>query len=245
MAGPTLEQQLNQLSEQQACITRALICMDEGRWVASSSGADSVEGWLVALNPSFADHLAGRSPLYVLPEPPPIEAEVEWIGSPNHYNGRAGMRVCAIVIHTMAGTLESCDSWFNNPASQVSSHYGIGLHGEQHQYVSLANGSWANGVLESGNDWTAIVGNSQNPNYQTVTIETEDNGSGATPVTEEMYQATLAVASIALQAYPSIEFLMGHRIISPNSRPSCCGKRWWDSGSFQRLANDLGLEACF
>jgi N-acetylmuramoyl-L-alanine amidase len=242
LAEQPLERRLALLQEQQGAITRALAAMDDGRWMAADSGADSVEGWLLALNPSWTGLLEPCAPLYIRPEPPPPEADVVWIGSPNHYNGRAGMATVAIVIHTMAGTLEACDSWFNNPASQVSAHYGIGLGGEQHQYVSLANGAWANGILEPGNQWVPIVGNSQNPNYQTVSIETEDNGSGATTVTDQQYAGTLAVAQVALAAYPSIRYLFGHNIISPSSRSQCCGDRWWDSGRFDQLAQDLHLE---
>lgn len=241
---PTVAQRLNLLSEQQSAITRAIAAMNDGRWSAAESGADSLEGWLLALNPTWTGQLDPWTPLYTLPAPPPlIETDIEWFGSPNHYNGRAGMAVVAIVVHTMAGTLESCDSWFNNPSSQVSSHYGIGLGGEQHQYVDLADGSWANGILEPGNQWVSIVGNAQNPNYQTVSIETEDNGSGATAVTEEQYGGTLAVCQVALETYPGIRYLFGHNIISPSSRSQCCGNRWWDSGKFQQLADALGLEA--
>jgi hypothetical protein len=32
-------------------------------------------------------------------------------------------------------------------------------------------------------------------------------------------------------------------VISPSSRPQCCGDRWWDSGRFAQLADALGLEA--
>jgi N-acetyl-anhydromuramyl-L-alanine amidase AmpD len=246
MADATVQQRLDQLSTQQGCLTRALAAMGDGRWTCAESGADSVEGHLLALNPTWTGQLEPWAPLYTLPDPPiDLPDDVEWIGSPNHYNGRGGWGVCAIVIHTMAGTLESCDSWFKNPASQVSSHYGVGLAGEMHQYVNLWDGSWANGVLEHGNDWSTIVGNSSNPNYQTVTIETEDNGSGNTAVTEEQYQGTLAVCRLAMQAYPQVTYLFGHRIISPNSRPSCCGNRWWNSGQFQRLADELGLQAHF
>lgn len=144
----------------------------------------------------------------------------------------------------MAGSLQSCDAWFKNPASQVSSHYGVGLDGALHQYVDLGDGSWANGVLEPGNDWQSIVGNSSNPNYQTVTIETEDMGSGSTIVSEAQYQSTLEACRLAMQIYPNIRYLMGHRVISPQSRPQCCGNRWWES-QFQRLADALDLEAHF
>jgi len=240
--GPTLEQQLGQLQDQQAAISAGLNAMNEGRWLAADFGANSLEAILYGLNPTWQGNVSAKEPLYVLPPEPP-QVDVVWIGSPNHYNGRAGWPVVAIVVHTMAGTLSSCDSWFQNPASQVSSHFGIGLKGEQHQYVKLADGSWANGILEPGNQWVAIVGNSANPNYQTVSIETEDNGSGATPVTDQQYASTLAVARLAMQTYPSIKSLMGHNIISPSSRSQCCGNRWWDSGRFAQLAADLGLAA--
>lgn len=236
------QQQLNQLSEQQSAISAALNAMNEGRWLAADFGANSLEAIVLALNPTW--QVSPREPIYVLPPPPEPELDVVWIGSPNHYTGRAGMGVVAIVVHTMAGTLSSCDSWFNNPSSQVSAHFGIGLRGEQHQYVHLQDGSWANGILEPGNRWVPLVGNSQNPNYQTVSIETEDNGSGATEVTDEQYAGVLAVARLAQQSYPNIRYLMGHNCISPQSRSACCGNRWWDS-AFQELADDLGLEACF
>src|SRR5215471_6158703 len=243
MADPALIQQLVQLQAQQAAISAGINAMNEARWLAQDFGADSLEAILYGLNPGWTDQISPRAPLYVQPEPPPPELDVRWIGSPNHYQGRAGWGVCALVIHTMAGTLSSCDSWFNNPASQVSSHYGIGLQGQQHQYVALQNGSWANGILEPGNQWVPIVGNSANPNYQTVSVETEDNGSGATPVTDAQYAGTLAVSRLAMQSYPAIQYLMSHRTISPSSRSQCCGNRWWDSGRFDQLAADLGLQS--
>jgi N-acetyl-anhydromuramyl-L-alanine amidase AmpD len=182
------------------------------------------------------------------PQPPDVPDGVpyapRWVGADgNHYYGRSNYRVLAIVIHTMAGSLSSCDSWFNNPSAQVSSHYGIGLAGEQHQYVSLDDGSWANGILEPGNNWQKIGAPSGNPNLMTMTVETEDRGSGSTPVTEEQYQATLAVCLHSLTYFGStVRWLLSHRDISPQSRPSCCGNRWWASGQFQRLADTLGLQ---
>jgi N-acetyl-anhydromuramyl-L-alanine amidase AmpD len=186
------------------------------------------------------------APVAVLaPEPPrpippaPKPPDIVWIGSPNYSRGRSGMTVIAVVVHTMAGSLSSCDSWFQNPAAQVSSQYGIGLEGQTHQYVALGDTAWANGVLEPGNTWP---GYPYSVNAQTVSIETEDKGSGSTPVTEAMYQATLAVAQLALRTYPSITWLLGHHCISPQSRPQCCGDRWRASGQFDRLAAELGLQ---
>ena len=244
MADPRIAQ----LSEQQSAITRALAAMNDGRWLASTSGPDSVEGWLCALNPNWVGQLQGRSPLYTLPDVPDDpnpHVDIEWKGTPHYTNGRYGMEVCAIVIHTMAGSLDGCTSWFQNPASKVSSHYGVGLDGRVHQYVKLTDSSWANGVLQAGNQWQYLVGNAINPNYQTITVETEDRGLGSTAVTDEMYDATLAVCRQVVAKFPRITYLMGHNIISPRSRPQCCGDRWWESGRFQQLADDLALEAAY
>jgi len=237
---PTLGQQLAQLQDQQAAITQALLAMDEGRW----TGSGSVEAYLLALNPTWQGELSPLPPLYELPPPTPIPPlHVRWVPSPNYWSGHGGWPVVALVVHTMGGSLAGCDSWFGDPYSQVSAHYGIGLDGAQHQYVHLADSAGANGVRELGNEWQAIVGNVANPNWQTISIETEDAGSGATAVTDAQYGSTLAVARHALDAYPTIHYLFSHRIISPQSRPQCCGNRWWDSGRFEALAAALGLEA--
>lgn len=164
-----------------------------------------------------------------------------WIPSPNHFDGRSGHSPIALVIHTMGGSLVGTDSWFSQTASQVSAHYGVGLNGALHQYVKLEDGAWANGVLEPGNHWMGPAG--VNPNLLTVGIETEDLGNGAQPVTEAEYFSTLSAGRIALAQYPSIRYLLTHTVISPGSRPSCCGPRWVASGRFQQLATELGLEA--
>jgi N-acetyl-anhydromuramyl-L-alanine amidase AmpD len=138
----------------------------------------------------------------------------------------------------MAGTLASCDAWFSNPSAQVSSTYGVGLGGELHQYVKLTDTAWANGILEHGNQWPGPPG--VNPNGLSVSIETEDLGSGATAVTDAMYDAVFSACLDAMDQYPTIEYLMDHQVISPQSRPLCAGTRW-RSGRIQQLASELGL----
>lgn len=140
----------------------------------------------------------------------------------------------------MAGTLSSCDSWFSTPASEVSAHYGIGLLGEVHQYVDLKDGAWANGILERGNRWPGPSG--VNPNYLSVSLETEDLGRADQPVTDAQYDAVLRVCrDVVLPRYPSIRYLVSHSAISPQSRPQCCGDRWLLSGRFAALADALHL----
>jgi N-acetyl-anhydromuramyl-L-alanine amidase AmpD len=232
------EAQLNQLTEQQAAITRALSAMTEARW----TGEDSVEAWLLALDPTFVGTLHPQQPRYQAP-PSEIESpQISWIGSPNYWPGHGGFAVRAIVLHTMAGTLASCDAWFKNQGSQVSAHFGIGLEGDIHQYVALSNSAWANGILEPGNTWPLASGS---PNYQTISIETEDNGIGSTLVSEAQFESSLQVANLAVQTYPTIKWLLRHTDISPQSRPSCCGPRWTDSGRFRAIADKLGLQTTF
>lgn len=140
----------------------------------------------------------------------------------------------------MAGTLAGTDGWFTQARSQVSAQYGVGLNGDVHQYVSLANSAWANGVLEDGNRWPADW--CSWPNGCTISIETEDNGNADTPVSDQEYAGVVACARAALLAHPTITHLLGHRDISPKSRANCPGDRWYDSGRFAALAADLGLE---
>jgi len=179
----------------------------------------------------------------VMPQDTDIPAIAEpntvWTGSPNFWAGRAGVPR-AIVLHTMAGKLAGADSWFANPDSQVSAHFGVGLNGEMHQYVRLADTAWANGVLEPGERWSAIFG-AGNPNPKTVSIETEDLANSAQEVTDRQFAGVLAVATMAKVRFPSITHLVAHRVISPHTRPNCPGDRWIQSGRFASLAGALGL----
>jgi N-acetylmuramoyl-L-alanine amidase len=167
---------------------------------------------------------------------------VVWVGSPNFTEGRAGGDV-AIVLHTMAGRLTSTDSWFKQAASQVSSHFGVGLKGEKHQYVDLADSAWANGILEQGNRWFGRFGSAW-PNGRTWSIETEDTDDAHpnhdAPVTDAEAQAVLDCCRLILAREHQF-VLTGHHIISPQSRARCPGPRW-TSGRMQELAKTLGVE---
>lgn len=159
-----------------------------------------------------------------------------YVPSPFHY-GRDGHLPRAIVIHSMGGTLVGTDSWFRDPAAEVSAHYGVSLTGAIHQYVQEAEGAWANGRLETGNTWPYTDG--VNPNKLTLSIETEDT-LASLPVSDAQYAAVLALCQGMLTRWPSIEWLLSHRVISPKTRPSCAGNRW-TGGRFIELAQTLGL----
>ena len=93
--------------------------------------------------------------------------------SPNHWEGRKGYKPELVVIHVMDGSLTGTDSWFANPSSQVSAHYGIGQNGEVHQYVKEEDGAWHAGRVS--NPIAKLLKLGINPNNYTIGIEHEGN----------------------------------------------------------------------
>src|SRR5579859_3333036 len=114
-----------------------------------------------------------------------VAVMTSWVGSPNFWSGRAAGPPIAVVLHTMAGSIDSCDAWFSNPRAEVSAHYGVGLDGAIHAYVRTRDTAWANGILEADNTWVGPAG--VNPNRLTVSIESEDLGDPSQEVTDEEY----------------------------------------------------------
>jgi len=99
-----------------------------------------------------------------------------------------------VVIHIMDGSLSGTDSWFNNPASQVSAHYGIGKTGEVHQYVKEADQAWHAGVV-SKPSFKLYKGTAINPNLYTIGIEHEGK-----PLENDVWPAAMKNASAQLIA---------------------------------------------
>lgn len=112
------------------------------------------------------------------------------IPSPHFTSGRNGLSPIAIVIHIMEGTLSGTDSWFQDPDSKVSAHYGIGKNGEVHQYVQETDTAWHAGRVDHPS-WKLIKtsgGTFVNPNSYTIGIEHE--GFADTDWTDAMYNAS-------------------------------------------------------
>ncbi len=99
---------------------------------------------------------------------------LQWIGcaSGNFRRGRpAPHKPEAIVVHIICGSLASADSHFNNPASQVSAHYGIGKDGTIHQYVDELDTAFHAGIVVNP-QWKLIDEKKHvNPNFYTLGIE--------------------------------------------------------------------------
>ncbi len=94
-----------------------------------------------------------------------------WKVSSNFWAGRKGYKPEIVVIHIMDGMLSGTDSWFANPASQVSAHYGIGKNGEIHQYVKEEDAAWHAGRVD--NPSCKLIKTNVNPNLYTIGIEHE------------------------------------------------------------------------
>lgn len=164
-----------------------------------------------------------------------------WIGaSPSNFgpiNGVGLHDVVALFVHTMDGTLAGTDKAFNDPSYETSAHYGVGLDGTSHQYVGLGQPAWANGLYPGGT-WTLGDGN---PNCQSVSIETEDDGNPDTePVTDQQMHAIIAIYNTIIKPHwTGITHLVSHHTVNPAH--SCPAGRWLNTGKFQELGANLGL----
>ncbi|MHB1652331.1 MAG: N-acetylmuramoyl-L-alanine amidase [Desulfitobacteriaceae bacterium] len=156
-----------------------------------------------------------------------LKPDITWKGSPN-FSSPKGYKILAIVDHIMSGTLEGTDSWFNNPAGQVSSHFGIGKNGKIHQYVDLGNPAWANGGVNRPN-WPLLLPG-VNPNYYTVSIEHEGESGDVMP--EAQYQATLALHRWLIDSLGipvTRDNIIGHYRIDSVNKSNCPGTGFpWD-----------------
>jgi hypothetical protein len=130
----------------------------------------------------------------------------------------------------------------------VSAHFGASLNGSVlDQFVDVGNSAWANGILEPGNLWRKLAFQAKidptlNPNYVTVSCETEDLGQASMAVSDDQYTKVLYAALLSMAHFPnSLKYVTSHFVISPQTRPHCAGDRWVASGRLAQLARDTGL----
>lgn len=109
--------------------------------------------------------------------------------SPNFAVGRGTFKPEVIVIHIMEGTIVGTDAWFQNPASAVSAHYGVGRSGEVHQYVRNQDTAWHAGRVLSPT--FSLYKPGVDPNKYTFGIEHE--GISTSVWTQEQKTASAAL----------------------------------------------------
>lgn len=187
----------------------------------------------------LADHAArgdmergrsvGATPNTSVPRYP----EATFYASPN-WSGRGTCGIQGIVIHvTGPGSMAGMASWFKNPSSQVSAHFGIGKNGEVHQYVEVGDSAWHAGILnrpDMSNPLVASwVSQGVNPNRCTIGIELLLAGPAEPLIEYPDMQAALNRLLLWLQVNTGVPleraYVIGHYQIDSISRstdPNCC-----------------------
>ena len=138
---------------------------------------------------------------------------------------KGGNAKLGVVIHTMVGNLDGTDSWFRNPASGVSSHYGIDLDGSRvFQWVEENDIAQAQGLVSVPTFKLTVDRPGINPNTYLISIECADgnNPAGADrskqiPVIVELVRDICKRNNIPMDR----QHLCGHREI--RSTKTCPG----------------------
>jgi N-acetylmuramoyl-L-alanine amidase len=152
----------------------------------------------------------------------------------NYRKGRRGQPVRAISIHIMDGTLLGTDAWFNDPDSNVSSHYGIGKSGEIHQYVAEQDTAATQGIVDHPSSALVKRMLPVNPNNYFVSIELE--GRDGDHLTDAQKTSTVAlIADIARRnkIALTVEYVLPHHAIR---RSKTCPGPGVDVNELIRLA---------
>lgn len=175
---------------------------------------------------------------------------IVWKGNANtNKSSRGNFIPLGIVNHITEGSFTGADEWLSNIRNNnkvSSAHFQVGKKGQIHQYVSIDDMAWANG-LSNLNIATAqiIKDNRYNPNLYTVSIEHEGFWSqGKGELTEEQFQATVWLHKY-IQKYIKDKYnydmkfdryhIIGHDEIHPINRPNCPGQ----SFPWTRLISEL------
>lgn len=96
---------------------------------------------------------------------------MQYIQSPNFWEGRAGQQIKGIVIHVSGGKYDNNLKWYKNPASSVSAHLLISKNGDVTKMVDYKDSAW-HAAPESFPTWSGMVPGI-NPNRITCGIECE------------------------------------------------------------------------
>lgn len=144
--------------------------------------------------------------------------------SPNFKIGRNGYTPQIICLHIMSGSLAGTDSWFATTTSQVSSHYGVGLNGEIHQYVDESNTAWTQGlkVPPINRPTFKLYKEASNPNNYCISIEHEGQDLSKAPIEQLNASVELIKAIAGRYGIPiDRDHVIGHYEVDPVRKPNC------------------------
>lgn len=98
-----------------------------------------------------------------------------------------------LIVHIMQGTLNGTDSWFRNPAAQVSAHFGVGKDGTVYQWVDTNDRAWH-----------AMAANSY-------AVGVECEGYAGTELTGAQFRAVAEIFAWAHQVHPAVSAWLNTR----------------------------------
>ena len=90
--------------------------------------------------------------------------------------------IAGVVMHTMVGNLPGTVATFNNPANQVSAHFGVAQDGSVHQFGPIGQGWIA---------WAEMAGNGT-----WYSIEHADDGNPENPLTDAQLTASAQLVEV-------------------------------------------------
>lgn len=167
-------------------------------------------GLALAMQISFPD------PKMPMPDPwrDPGYLNIWWIQSPNYGVRPTNQVVDTIVIHsTVIPTLEKTTQAFQDPKTQVSSHFTVGRDGSIIQNVSTFDRAWHAGV---GFD----VAGRDNPNNYSIGIELVNLNDGKDPYPEAQITALCGLIAEMRRRYPITQIVSHEFIAQPPGRKS-------------------------
>jgi N-acetyl-anhydromuramyl-L-alanine amidase AmpD len=205
-----------------------------GRWAEDEFYGQKIDGWYTRLVKAVStpQPTPGTNP------PPGII----YHATGNKWSPRLVERPVFVVRHiTDDLKIENTINWFQNPASQASSHFLIDRDGTIHQFVSTLDAAWTNGDVKNPRvDIPALnraVASGINLNHYCVTIEhVADRNSG---VTEEQVKASIELGKYLNSRYgipPHRYGQLRHSDINSVDRPYCPGPMF----PLERIIRALG-----
>lgn len=148
----------------------------------------------------------------------------------------------AIVIHGTGGgpnqTADQLGDFFETTSAMTSVHYGIDRAGNIDQYVREADGAGGNGILDPGHDpfWDQYA---DNPNWHTLSVETENDLTNSLPLTDPQKQALFKLVKYWVDKYRiPVSNIKGHFSLEPVERHNCPGPNFDWQGLWNYLSGN-------
>ena len=140
-------------------------------------------------------------------------SKAQWVPSPNFWQGRTdaatgqAYQPTIVVLHGTAGP--NAWTWFQNPQSQVSTHYVVDVDGTVYQCVSEADSAWGNGVVTANSNYAG----GPNPNLFSISIEHTRDATNTSPITPAQLAASLDLCRDLLRRHPTVTAFVPHDAI--------------------------------